>query len=314
MPSYPNLSELDRLWPEEGYILVVEDEMKPPDSEDFVVAQEHHDSAEFSFPPQRSSYSYWVHDADENRYYRDEWPLHRTEQRLVEAVQTVLTEEPVDETLRELKQKGQRRWERDDVIWFEIILSHATLRGSYGSQIATDDDGTVDEQKYGTVAFQTLQQIDPDHRNEYLEARLYGNVAMHPTKAEAIERNFELIRDEYGTPLDAKEAFERRETTEEKMAFLKQFHWIGEKYARNIPMDLYLEPFRDRIAVDSRIKGILEAIDYPLEDREYEDHETFLQSTAADLGLEPWELDRTLYNFEDAVHEAVSDQRKQFTP
>jgi hypothetical protein len=36
MPSYPNLDELDKLWPNEGYAIIVEDKYKPPDSDDFV--------------------------------------------------------------------------------------------------------------------------------------------------------------------------------------------------------------------------------------------------------------------------------------
>ncbi|WP_121823231.1 hypothetical protein [Halostella salina] len=125
---------------------------------------------------------------------------------------------------------------------------------------------------------------------------------MHPTKAEAMVSNFELIKESYGDPKGVKEAFKQRDGVEAKMEFLKQFDWIGDKYARNIPMDLYLEDFREFIAIDSRIEGILRESGYPFEKRDYDNHEQFLQAIAAELGLEPWELDRTLYNFDDEIH------------
>ena len=90
------------------------------------------------------------------------------------------------------------------------------------------------------------------------------------------------------------------------MKFLKQFHWIGDKYARNIPMDLYLDEFHNYIAVDSRIKGILETADYPVEEREYTEIEGFLREVASELGIMAWELDRTLYNFEDSISSRMS--------
>ncbi|QGN07930.1 hypothetical protein Hrd1104_11925 [Halorhabdus sp. CBA1104] len=224
---------------------------------------------------------------------------------LTDAVAAVRAEHPVEETLQELRDQGQRWWERDDVIWFEIVLSLSTLRGSYGSQIVVDDDGEIDEHLYGSVAFDTLAQIDEDHRNQYLEARLYGNVAMHPTKAEALESNFELIENEYGDPKRAKEAFIEADGIEEKLEFLKQFSWIGQKYARNIPMDLYLEEFRDFIAIDTRIEGLLEKAEYPLESRTYDEHEAFLQEVAQDLGVNSWALDRILYNYNEEIDSAL---------
>jgi hypothetical protein len=260
------------------------------------------DAPDIELPAPKGSYSHWVHDANGNRYSREEWRAFR---ELTDAIDEVLTEHPVEEKLQALKEKGERWWDRDDIIWFEIVLSLSTLRGSYGSQIVVDDDGQIDEHRYGSVAFRTLDQVDPDYRDSYLESRLYGNVAMHPTKAEAIVNNFERIKDSYGDPRGAKEAFKQKNGVQAKMEFLKQFDWIGEKYARNIPMDLYLEEFREFIAIDSRIEGILQESGYPFEDRDYDDHEQFLQAIAAELSLEPWELDRTLYNFEDEIHSAL---------
>jgi hypothetical protein len=73
MPYYPNLDELDKLWPEQGYAIIVEDEFKPPDSDDFVNMMGQFDEPDFELPAPTEGYSYWVHDADGNSYTRKEW-------------------------------------------------------------------------------------------------------------------------------------------------------------------------------------------------------------------------------------------------
>jgi len=305
MAGYPDLAEMDELWPEKGFAVIIEDEMKPPDSDDFVTMLSQFDSPDFDLPSESGSYSYWVHDEDGNRYERDEWKLYRSKQRLTEAVQTVSEDQPVEEQLEKLKQKGKERGKRDDVIWFEIVVSLCTLGGSWGAETVVDDGGQIDEHKYGSLAFETLQEIDQNLLDQYLESRLSGNVRMHPTKAEAIEENFKIIRDRYGDPLNTKQLIQQKDTPEEIIEFFKQFHWIGDKYARNIPMDLHLEEFHDYIAVDSRIKGILETADYPVEERKYAEIENFLREVASELDMTAWELDRILYNFEDSITSAI---------
>jgi len=73
MPGYPNLEELDELWPDQGYAIIIEDELKPPDSEDFVNVLQKFDKPDFELPSPKDGYSYWVHDADGTSYTREEW-------------------------------------------------------------------------------------------------------------------------------------------------------------------------------------------------------------------------------------------------
>ena len=82
MAEYPDLDELDKLWPDKGYAVIIEDEFKPPDSEDFVNMLGQFDDPHFELPVPKKGYSYWVHDADGNRYTREEWKeykKHRSE-------------------------------------------------------------------------------------------------------------------------------------------------------------------------------------------------------------------------------------------
>lgn len=134
MPYHPDLDELDKLWPEEGYAIIIEDEWKPPDSDDFVNILTQFAEPEVNLPNPRTGYSYWVHDADRNRYYRDGWQEHMMMHELGDAVQTVREQEDVEATLNDLRKTGQEWWKRDDVLWFEIVLSLAT-HGVTGSSI-----------------------------------------------------------------------------------------------------------------------------------------------------------------------------------
>jgi hypothetical protein len=95
----------------------------------------------------------------------------------------------------------------------------------------------------------------------------------------------------------AKERLLREVGREAKIRFLDAFPGIGEKYARNIMMDVYHEDFRESIAIDSRIKAISEALG--LSFSSYADHEAFYLTVARKAGLNGWELDRLLYNYRD---------------
>ena len=68
-------------------------------------------------------------------------------------------------------------------------------------------------------------------------------------------------------------------------------------------MDVYHPDFHDAIAVDERIKKITTALGYSFSG--YVDHEQFYQELARDAGLQPWELDRLLYHFNDDILAAI---------
>ena len=82
---------------------------------------------------------------------------------------------------------------------------------------------------------------------------------------------------------------------EQKIQFMMAFEGIGPKYGRNIWMDLYDADFRQSIAVDSRLTRVSRALGFRFGMDEYTAHEELFRELAADAGLEPWELDRLLY-------------------
>jgi hypothetical protein len=92
---------------------------------------------------------------------------------------------------------------------------------------------------------------------------------------------------------------------EGKVAFMQSFHGIGDKYARNIWMDVYHPDFRNAIAVDERIKRVADALGYSF--KSYAEHERFYQEIAREAELEGWEVDRLLYNHQGEFLDIIED-------
>lgn len=74
MADYAVPGDDDDLFPETGFALVLMDEFKPPDDDDFINVIQQFDDADFELPVQRLGYTYYVHSAQGDVYTYDEWP------------------------------------------------------------------------------------------------------------------------------------------------------------------------------------------------------------------------------------------------
>ena len=218
---------------------------------------------------------------------------------LISAIRSVRVEHDIPEFLRKKKERSKKRRTRSDMIWYEIVLSLSTMGHSRGAVLATN------KSKYETVTYNTVVDIDTEDRPEYFESALRESNVRYPNKkARWLSENILLIENMGGISA-ANEAFRQAGGRNEKMSFLKQFMGIGDKYARNIGMDLHHPDFRDTIALDDRIRGLSNSLGLRFDD--YDTHEEFYRDTAKQLELTPWELDRILYNFEEEIRQRISD-------
>jgi len=69
-------------------------------------------------------------------------------------------------------------------------------------------------------------------------------------------------------------------------------------------MDVDHPAFRDSMAIDERIKKVGAAMGVSFST--YAEHERFYVDVARDARLEPWEVDRLLYWYTDAVLDALA--------
>jgi len=100
-------------------------------------------------------------------------------------------------------------------------------------------------------------------------------------------------------PVEAEKKLLSQGSRKAMITFMKQFRGIGEKYARDVFMDVYHPEFRESIAVDARVQSILKTLGLSL--KPYPEGEDFCLKAAKKAGLSGWELDRLLYHCTDKV-------------
>ncbi|MGA8429714.1 MAG: hypothetical protein WB729_07825 [Candidatus Sulfotelmatobacter sp.] len=175
---------------------------------------------------------------------------------------------------------GRKDLDRPDFVWHELLLSFATMGNSRGAE------GLIrNRDNYKRVTFETLRRkpTKAARLKELLAVLRAAKVRMPPKKAVWLADAFERVK-EMGGPRKAKAELFQREGCEEKIRFWQEFDGIGDKYSRNIMMDVYHPNFKNYIAIDERIKKITRALG--LEFRAYEPEEQFYLYVAKRAGLE----------------------------
>lgn len=192
--------------------------------------------------------------------------------------------------LEELK-SNHSDLKREDFLWHYLLQSFSTMGNSKGWY------GLIGNlENYNQVKFDFLETIDEAKRLDHIRVICRkAKIRMPDLKAEYINNCYTRIKD-FGGPRRAKDVLLNKIGRNDKIKFLKEFSGIGDKYSRNIMMDVYHEDFRNSIAIDSRIANILTSWNY--KSSNYKETELFLLGIADDANINGWELDRLMYNFE----------------
>lgn len=200
--------------------------------------------------------------------------------------------------LRERKAEGRRLRRREDLVWYLLLQSFATMGNSRGWAGLFETPGLAAQ-----VSFPSLRRWPAPARRLRIEMILRkAKVRMPAQKAAWLAANFQSIEKAGGVKAVTRHALSPA-TREAKYWFMDEFEGIGPKYARNVWMDIYDPLFRDAVAIDERIKSVTAALDYSF--KTYEEHEAFYRQIAQDAQLEPWEMDRLLYGFKDHFLAAI---------
>lgn len=181
--------------------------------------------------------------------------------------------------------------ERGDFIWHYLLQSFSTMGRSSGwlGLIGTPAN-------YNELRYERLQQIKTriGRLNHVKIICRDAKVRMPDMKAQYICDCFEKIEKSGGYKKVKAELLSLTDH-DSMIDYLKEFSGIGEKYARNMMMDVYHPYFRDSIAVDARMKSILHELG--VKTSNYREQETFLLEVAKLAGLSGWELDRLMYGY-----------------
>jgi hypothetical protein len=202
--------------------------------------------------------------------------------------------EDVELKLEKLK-KDESYLQRPDFLWLSLVESMSSMGNSRGYEGLFGNPENCKK-----ITFEALSSLSPDDRLQQLAGVLgAAAVRMPDKKAEWLAADFTRIQ-AMGRPEKAKDALLNKFGRDAKIAFLKRFAGIGDKYARNIFMNVYHPEFRQSIAVDSRIESVLAALGL-VELKNYEATEQFLVEAAKEAGVDGWDLDRMLYHFKDQL-------------
>lgn len=202
--------------------------------------------------------------------------------------------------LRELTDIAQTLRNRSDLLWYLLVQSAATQGNSRGWKAFKERPELLEASSYASV-----KKCAPNRREDHiLDVLRQAKVRMQVIKARWLAANFVRIEGMGGVE-GATRTMLGLHGQKDKMTFIKLFDGIGEKYARNIWMDLDDPDFRNSVAVDARLKSISKVLG--VESMSYDDAEQFWREVARDAGRSPWELDRLLYNFTADFVRAIDD-------
>jgi hypothetical protein len=214
---------------------------------------------------------------------------------LVRAVKTVWKRSEVKDKIAALKRK-QADFEREDFVWRAILSGFSTMGNSRGYEGLMQN-----EANYSKVAYPALQKVSPRWRKEHI-AKVFRSAGIRYAERKAgwLNENVNVMR-KLGGLDSAKRELEGAYKMSGKIALLTTFKGISKKYARNMMMDVYHPEFQNCIAVDARIKKVSKALG--LRFSTFEEEEQFYIASAKAARLQPWELDRVIYNFtNDVIH------------
>jgi hypothetical protein len=205
------------------------------------------------------------------------------------------------ERLENLKNTSEEL-NRYDIIWHLLLCSMSTMGNSRGHE------GLIENQdNYSQVSYASLSKHPSGQRCKILQDTLkVAKVRMPLQKALWLNKNFEIIEKTGGIKKIKELAFAQK-GMEAKIEFMKQFHGIGPKYARNVWMDIYHPDFYNNIAIDERIKKITKTLGYHFNN--YSEHEKFYLDIAKEANLQGWELDRLLYQFNNEFIEQLQKEK-----
>lgn len=173
--------------------------------------------------------------------------------------------------------------------WVGFVQSFATLGGS-------NNLNRIQARKSDFEWNNVCALSDDDRKRLFLEL---PNPRFRDRVASFVEQVFHRFR-VAGGPAAIRREYE---AAGDRVAYLRTFPGIGEKYARNIPMDICDPVVTKRFALDHRLKRLL--FQHLQRHFNYQEGEDFLNEVARLLGTDSSSLDRVLYAQEKEIEEAL---------
>jgi len=224
-----------------------------------------------------------------------------TEARFIEILRGVLEEDR--DRLTGLFEAGERLRRQDGWAWRVFVWSYAT-NGGVRAWNAFAAEGGAD-----LVSWDALFADAPgdaaaaEARLEALSHRFLSPRRASRTRPALLAtfRRFHAV----GGPDVVARTWMGHTRTETVLGWLKTFEMIGDKYARNMCMDVAHPLILDHIALDHRIHEICDRVEGAPAKAPYRLREGWLRGIAGSLGVDCWHLDRLLFGRYEEISAAL---------
>lgn len=202
--------------------------------------------------------------------------------------------------ISELVKTAKQNRQLDDWLWFSLLSAMSTMGNSRGY------DGLIlDLHNYELVKYTNLQKNKSPY-DTINEALKLAKVRRYAQKSRWLKDNFYFI-ESCGGLNNVQNFVNSIKGKSNILQFMKVFRGIGEKYGRNIFMDLYHPEFINSIAIDDRIMDISDELEIDYGTMSYEMHEQIYVEVAFECRIDSWELDRLLYQFKPYYLERIRE-------
>jgi hypothetical protein len=225
-----------------------------------------------------------------------------TEARFVEILRGFL--EGDRERLDRLFEEGEQLRFQPGWAWYVFVQSFAT-NGGVRRWSAFIDAGNAH-----LISWDALFKGDPDNveaaaaRLEALSHRFLAPPRAGRTRPALLTalRRFH----EAGGPDAMAQTWMGHNRTGDLLNWLRTFPMIGQKYARNMCMDVSHPLILDHIALDHRIHTLCDLVEGAPPRTPYRLREEWLREVAAAPGINCWRLDRLMFGQYDEIRAALS--------
>jgi len=185
-------------------------------------------------------------------------------------------------------------------LWIFLLQGAATLGGNRGADHLFGDPKHMESLTFDKLAAFSDKSALIDHLEGVFKVCKFRYAQK---KAQEMAYNVDLIN-KMGGAVKVGQMALKLKGKRVKMKFIQKFKGVGAKYGRNFWMDIYDPDFYDAIALDERVAKVSKALQID-EDEPYNLRERFYLQIAKEAGLQGWELDRLLFNFNDYFIKAL---------
>lgn len=214
---------------------------------------------------------------------------------------------------RQFTEAPEKR-EQSDWTWYLFVQSYAT-NGGVKRWDGFVQSGRSEEIRWGRIEQESGGRLDVSL--EYLNAlspqfldpwRRFGT---QPALLSTLTRFWNA-----GGPANIALEWESKRDKADLLNYLKSYHYIGNKYSRNMCMDVADPLVLDSFAFDHRLNNILNHVSGFAEQRTYLRKERWLKEILTEIqnrnhnlrNMRCWHLDRLLFQQYDLIYQLVKNE------